>query len=79
VQRVLAESDRGLPGTVPVRLDAVVAEVLESYTELADEHRVTLRRGMVELDGAGSCPAGAGESLHPVRPHFQSRSGVVRG
>jgi signal transduction histidine kinase len=45
---VLAESDRGLPGTMPVRMDTMVAEVLDSYTELAGEHRVTLRHGLVE-------------------------------
>jgi signal transduction histidine kinase len=45
---VLAESDRGLPGTVPVRLDTLAAEVLDAYGELAAEHKVTLRRGVVE-------------------------------
>jgi signal transduction histidine kinase len=44
---VLAESDRGLPGTVPVRLDELVLEVIESYAELAAEHQVTLGRGLV--------------------------------
>jgi signal transduction histidine kinase len=45
---VLAESDRGLPGTVPVRLDTLVSTVLDSYAELAAEHEVTLHRGLVE-------------------------------
>jgi signal transduction histidine kinase len=45
---VLAESDRGLPGTVPVRLDTLADTVLNSYAELAAEHSVTLHRGMVE-------------------------------
>ncbi|WP_423202194.1 ATP-binding protein [Herbihabitans rhizosphaerae] len=45
---VLAESDRGLPGTVPVRLDQLTNEVMDSYGELSAEHEVTLRRGMVE-------------------------------
>jgi signal transduction histidine kinase len=45
---VLAESDRGLPGTVPVRLDELTAEVMDAYADLAVEHQVTVRRGMVE-------------------------------
>lgn len=45
---VLAESDRGLSGTVPVRLDRLTKEVLESYAELAVKHQVTFRRGLVE-------------------------------
>lgn len=45
---VLAESDRGLPGTMPVRMDTIVTEVLESYTELAGEHQVDLRSQLVE-------------------------------
>ncbi|MBP2319827.1 signal transduction histidine kinase [Kibdelosporangium banguiense] len=45
---VLAESDRGLPGTVPVRLDQLASEVLDSYSELAAERGLTVRRGMVE-------------------------------
>lgn len=44
---VLAESDRGLPGVVPVRLDELVDSVLTGYAELADEHEVSLRRGLV--------------------------------
>ena len=45
---MLAESDRGLPGVVPVRLDEIVAGVLDSYAEPAAEHQVTLRRELVE-------------------------------
>ncbi|OLF09237.1 sensor histidine kinase [Actinophytocola xanthii] len=45
---VLAESDRGLPGTVPVRLDTLVSTVLDSYAELASQHGVTIHRGLVE-------------------------------
>lgn len=45
---VLAESDRGLPGAVPLRMDKLVSEVLDSYAELAGEHEVALRSGLVE-------------------------------
>jgi signal transduction histidine kinase len=45
---VLAESDRGLPGTVPVRLDELVGEVLDGYRDLAADRQVSIRRGMVE-------------------------------
>jgi signal transduction histidine kinase len=41
---VLAESDRGLPGKVPVRLDELVASALDSHEELAGKHGVSLRR-----------------------------------
>ncbi|MFL6142426.1 MAG: ATP-binding protein [Labedaea sp.] len=44
----LAESDRGLVGEVPVRLDRLVEAALDSYAELAAEHDVTLRRGLTE-------------------------------
>lgn len=44
---VLAEADRGLPGTVPVRLDELVASVLTSYADQLAEHDLTLRRGLV--------------------------------
>jgi signal transduction histidine kinase len=40
---VLAESDRGLPGKVPVRLDELARSVLESHAELAHKHQVELR------------------------------------
>jgi signal transduction histidine kinase len=45
---VLAESDRGLPGAEPVRLDALVGDVLDRFAEQATEHGVTLRRTLVE-------------------------------
>lgn len=45
---VLAESDRGLPGTSPIRLDTLVGEVLDRFASLAEKHEVTLNRGMVE-------------------------------
>ncbi len=41
---VLAESDRGLPGKVPLRLDELAGAVLDAHEELAAEHAVTLRR-----------------------------------
>ncbi|MDQ3789087.1 MAG: HAMP domain-containing histidine kinase [Actinomycetota bacterium] len=41
---VLAESDRGLRGTEPVRLDELVDTVLNRLAEEAGEHSVTLRR-----------------------------------
>jgi len=50
---VLAESDRGLPGTEPVRLDVLVDEVLDRYAALAVENEVTLNRGMVERTVSG--------------------------
>ncbi|WP_410584063.1 sensor histidine kinase [Amycolatopsis sp. lyj-108] len=40
---VLAEADRGLPGTVPVRLDELVDTVLARYAERLTEHGLTLR------------------------------------
>jgi signal transduction histidine kinase len=40
---VLAESDRGLQGTIPVRLDELTGAVLDAHRELADNHQVTLR------------------------------------
>jgi signal transduction histidine kinase len=50
---VLAESDRGLPGTEPVRFDTLVGAVLDRFAEQAAEHRVTIRRGMVERTLSG--------------------------
>jgi len=44
----LAESDRGLQGVIPVRLDELAAKVLDSHGELADKHDVTLRRKLTE-------------------------------
>ena len=40
---VLAEADRGLPGTVPVQLDELVGSVVSAHQELAAKHRVSLR------------------------------------
>ena len=45
---VLAESERGLPGKVPVRLDELTASVLDSHAELAAKHGVSLRRVLAE-------------------------------
>jgi signal transduction histidine kinase len=45
---VLAEADRGLPGTVPVRLDELAGSVIDSHRELAGKHRVSLRRVLAE-------------------------------
>lgn len=50
---VLAESDRGLPGTIPVQLDELARSVLESHAELAEKHKVELRQQL----GARSVPA----------------------
>lgn len=50
---VLAESDRGLPGTAPVRLDVLVGEVMDRFAEEAVEHGVTMRRGMVPRTVSG--------------------------
>jgi signal transduction histidine kinase len=41
---VLTESDRGLQGKVPVRLDELAATVLDAHREMAERHGVTLRR-----------------------------------
>jgi signal transduction histidine kinase len=41
---VLAESDRGLPGKIPVQLDELARSVLESHAELAEKHKVELRQ-----------------------------------
>lgn len=41
---MLAESDRGLSGTVPVQLDELADAVLDAYTDLAAERTVELRR-----------------------------------
>jgi signal transduction histidine kinase len=45
---VLAESDRGLPGKIPVRLDELAESVLDAYEELAAKHEVTLHRKLGE-------------------------------
>ena len=41
---MLAESDRGLPGKVPVRLDELAGSVLKAHEELAGKHGVSLRK-----------------------------------
>jgi signal transduction histidine kinase len=50
---VLAESDRGLPGVAPVRLDVLVGEVLDRFADQATEHGVTVRRDMTPRTVAG--------------------------
>lgn len=45
---VLAESDRGLEGNVPVRLDELAASVLDSHLEIADTNKGNLRRDLTE-------------------------------
>jgi signal transduction histidine kinase len=44
---VLAESDRGLPGKVPVALDELAGSVLKAHEELAGKHGVSLRKTLV--------------------------------
>jgi signal transduction histidine kinase len=43
---VLAESDRGLRGKIPVQLDELAGTVLDAHDDLAKEHEVTLRRAL---------------------------------
>ena len=45
---VLAEADRGLPGTVPVRLDELAGSVLDSHQDVAGQHDVALHGGLTE-------------------------------
>jgi signal transduction histidine kinase len=45
---VLAESDRGLPGKVPVRLDKLAASVLDAHADMAGKHEVSLHRSLAE-------------------------------
>jgi signal transduction histidine kinase len=45
---VLAEVDRGLVERVPVRLDQIVSEALNTHAELAKAHKVTLRGELAE-------------------------------
>jgi signal transduction histidine kinase len=45
---VLAESDRGLPGKIPVRLDQLAGSVLDAHQEMAGKHGVTLHRSLSE-------------------------------
>jgi|HubBroStandDraft_3_1064219.scaffolds.fasta_scaffold10099_2 signal transduction histidine kinase len=45
---VLAESDRGLPAKIPVRLDELAGSVLDEYQGMAVKHGVTLRGTLAE-------------------------------
>jgi len=45
---VLAESERGLPGKVPVRLDQLTASVLDAHAELAAKRGISLRRVLAD-------------------------------
>ena len=45
---VLAEADRGLPGTVPVRLDELAGSVIDSHQDMAAKHGVALHRRLTE-------------------------------
>jgi signal transduction histidine kinase len=45
---VLAESDRGLPGKVPVRLDELAQSVLDAHLEMAGRHKISLRHALGE-------------------------------
>ena len=45
---VLAESDRGLPGKVPVRLDELAGSVLDAHQEMAAKHGVSLRGNLAQ-------------------------------
>ncbi|MFI6307707.1 sensor histidine kinase [Amycolatopsis thailandensis] len=45
---VLAEAERGLPGTIPVRLDELVDSVLAKFGERLAEHELTVRREIAE-------------------------------
>jgi signal transduction histidine kinase len=49
----LAESDRGLVGKVPVRLDELATSVLDAHEELAGKHGVTLQRKLSECTVPG--------------------------
>ena len=50
---VLAESDRGLAGTVPVRLRQLVADVLDVHEAAAERVGVSLRRALVDREVLG--------------------------
>jgi signal transduction histidine kinase len=45
---VLAEADRGLPGTVPVRLDQLAGSVIDSHQDMAAKHGVALHAKLTE-------------------------------
>jgi signal transduction histidine kinase len=49
----LAESDRGLQATVPVRLDELAGNVIGQHDELAASHQLTLRRTLTAATVAG--------------------------
>jgi len=50
---VLAEADRGLPGTVPVRLDELAGSVIDSHQDMAARHGVALHRTLTGRVVAG--------------------------
>ena len=50
---VLAESDRGVPGKVPVRLDKVAGSVLDAHADLAGKYDVSLHRSIAEREVSG--------------------------
>jgi signal transduction histidine kinase len=50
---VLAESDRGVPGKVPVRLDKVAGTVMDAHADLAGKHDVSLHRSIAERQVSG--------------------------
>jgi signal transduction histidine kinase len=50
---VLAESDRGVPAKVPVRLDQLAASVLDAHADMAGKHDVSLHRSLAERQMAG--------------------------
>ena len=64
---ILAESDRGLQGKVPIRLDELTGSVLDTHRELADKHQVSLHRR------AWACPSSARS-----RPRTAARPGPGR-
>ena len=49
----LAESDRGLQGKVPVRLDALAGRVIDQHEEQAARHQLTLRRALAPATISG--------------------------
>jgi signal transduction histidine kinase len=53
---VLAESDRGLPGTAPLRLDELADSVIGSHQEMAGKRGLSLRRSLAERQVPGDPP-----------------------
>jgi signal transduction histidine kinase len=49
----LAESDRGLQGKVPVRLDALAGRVIDQHEDQAARHQLTLRRALAAATISG--------------------------